>query len=83
MDTLNLKAHQQEMFLQSYTACCLTRNLQALGAYGFLSRIKNKKIFERYIPCAVKSLKKITQGFTPAQIPKLSQLIANLKGDLK
>ena len=83
METLNLKEHQKEKFLKSYSGCCLTRNLQALGAYGFLSRIKNKKIFEQYIPCAVKSLKKITQGFAPAQIPKLSQLIANLKGDLK
>ena len=43
-------------FLQGFALCAVARNLQILGAYGFLSRIKGKTQFETYIPVAVKSL---------------------------
>jgi hypothetical protein len=35
----------------------LTRNLQILGAFSYLSKVKGKKQFERYIPAAVRSLR--------------------------
>jgi aminoglycoside/choline kinase family phosphotransferase len=44
-------------FLYRYKYCAITRNLQILGAFGFLSRIKKKTYFEKYIPTAVRSLK--------------------------
>ncbi len=41
-----------DQFLAGYRHCAVTRNLQMLGAFGFLSRIKNKRDFERWIPIA-------------------------------
>ena len=46
-----------EKFLACYHYCSLTRNLQILGAFSYLSKVKGKKQFERYIPAAVRSLK--------------------------
>ncbi len=43
-------------FLESYRALRLCRNLQVLGAYGYLGLIKGKRHFLRYIPWAWKQL---------------------------
>lgn len=81
MEQLNLSGTRKHLFIRSYIACCLTRTLQALGAYGYLTRVKNKKAFEQYIPGALKSLDAIIRVFGPGKIPKLSQLIGSLKGE--
>jgi aminoglycoside/choline kinase family phosphotransferase len=47
---------EKEEFLSCYHYCTLTRNLQILGAFGYLSKVKGKCYFEKYIPAAVKSL---------------------------
>lgn len=39
-----------------YRYCCITRNLQMLGAFGFLSRVKGKPFFARFIPAAAATL---------------------------
>jgi NDP-sugar pyrophosphorylase family protein len=44
-------------FLRAYRYCAINRNLQILGAFGFLSRVKEKTAFEAYIPAALASLK--------------------------
>ncbi|NNF99863.1 MAG: phosphotransferase [Desulfobacteraceae bacterium] len=41
---------------RGYEYCTITRNLQILGAYGFLIQVKHKPQFEPYIPIAAKSL---------------------------
>ncbi len=48
----------RDAFLSAYPYCAINRNLQALGAFAFLSRVKGKKDFETYIPVAVASLKR-------------------------
>ena len=75
---LNLTAAAKQDFLDTYQYCCLTRNLQFLGAFAFLSQIKMKKKFECYIPSAVQSLKKIVTGLDTEKIPKLSKLVQTL-----
>lgn len=45
-----------QAFLRGYDYCALTRNLQMLGAFGFLSRVKGKRSFEAYMPQAVATL---------------------------
>ena len=45
-----------ERFLTGYAYCALNRNLQMLGAFGYLSREKGKVYFEDYIPAAVRAL---------------------------
>jgi aminoglycoside/choline kinase family phosphotransferase len=47
---------EPDKFAPGYYYCALTRNLQILGAFSHLSKIKKKTYFEKYIPCAVKTL---------------------------
>ncbi len=47
----------RDKFCTSYTYCAIIRNMQILGAFGYLSRIKGKTYFEKYIPTALKTLK--------------------------
>jgi aminoglycoside/choline kinase family phosphotransferase/dTDP-glucose pyrophosphorylase len=45
-----------DQFMRGYGYCTVTRNLQMLGAFGFLTRIKQKPAFERWIPPAAAML---------------------------
>jgi aminoglycoside/choline kinase family phosphotransferase/dTDP-glucose pyrophosphorylase len=45
-------------FIRGYRYCAVTRNLQMLGAFGFLSRVKGKSDFEAWIPAATAMLSK-------------------------
>jgi aminoglycoside/choline kinase family phosphotransferase len=65
-------------FLICYRHCCLTRNLQILGAFGYLSRTKGKKWFEQYIPTAIRSLKHHIDILDASGMPKLKALILSL-----
>ncbi len=72
---LQLDPKETQKFLDCYQYCCLTRNLQFLGAFSFLTQTKKKTGFEQYIPDAVISLKKIIAGLDTDKIPKLSKLV--------
>jgi aminoglycoside/choline kinase family phosphotransferase/choline kinase len=63
-----------EEFLSCYHYCTLTRNLQILGAFSYLSKVKGKKHFERYIPAAVRSLKSNLAADGPREFPALSAM---------
>lgn len=69
---------EREQFLTSFNYCCLTRNLQMLGAFAFLSRVKKKTKFEKYIPDAVDSLKRTIQDLQTREIQHLSYLIESI-----
>lgn len=75
INKLNLTRDQHEIFKKGYAYCCLTRNLQFLGAFAFLTRIKHKKQFEQYIPDAVTSLKQILQRIGTNRIQRLADLV--------
>ncbi len=66
-----------DRFRRGLAHCRITRNLQILGAFAFLSRQKGKKAFEAYIPAAVRSLKRnlarIGSGY-----PNLAALVDGL-----
>ena len=63
-------------FRRVYAHCALSRNLQALGAFGFLSRVKGKPQFARYIPAALRGLESRLRGFQPPGFPKLQRWTA-------
>jgi aminoglycoside/choline kinase family phosphotransferase len=44
-------------FQRSFPYLVIQRNLQILGAFSFLSRVRKKRFFEKYIPPAVHSLR--------------------------
>lgn len=78
-EVLSSKVHMESAdFFSSYRYCAMARNLQILGAFGYLSRIKGKTYFENYIPAALKSLKHILNLAGKAKFPKLTSLIDKL-----
>jgi aminoglycoside/choline kinase family phosphotransferase/dTDP-glucose pyrophosphorylase len=66
-----LLATDREGFRRGYELCALSRNLQALGAFAFLSRVKRKPRFEGYIPAALNGLAARLAAFRPPGFPKL------------
>ena len=59
---------------RAYRYCALSRNLQILGAYGFLTRQKGKPFFARYIPAAVRSLQLNLSHFRAEEFPHLTRI---------
>jgi aminoglycoside/choline kinase family phosphotransferase len=74
-DFIAVDAHE---FLDAYVYCAMNRNLQILGAFGFLTRVKGKKDFEAYIPPAISSLKARLRSIEQNKCPKLSRLIQSI-----
>ncbi|MBA4369116.1 MAG: aminoglycoside phosphotransferase [Desulfobacterium sp.] len=68
-----------ETFRKSVFYCALTRNLQILGAFGYLSLVKGKKWFEQYIPCALQSLRYYLQKTDKNELPVLKTIAETLK----
>ncbi|MCD4742563.1 MAG: phosphotransferase, partial [Desulfobacteraceae bacterium] len=66
-------------FKHCYKYCCVTRNLQILGAFSYLSKVKNKKQFEDFIPYALSSLKDHINLIDIKKTPKLNKLINSLE----
>jgi aminoglycoside/choline kinase family phosphotransferase len=65
-----------DRFIKGYEYCAITRNLQALGAFGHLSRNKGKTYFESYIPEALSTLNNNLLGFFDApQFPMLKGIV--------
>jgi aminoglycoside/choline kinase family phosphotransferase/dTDP-glucose pyrophosphorylase len=65
-------------FHRSYRYCCVTRNLQMLGAFGFLTTVKQKPWFERYIPPAAASLTRHIAALGADAVPGLSALVQRI-----
>ena len=63
-----------DRFKKGYDGCKLTRNLQMLGAFGYLTRVKEKRYFETYIPVALKTLQCNLNNQTDIQLPKLTAI---------
>ena len=68
------------VFLEGYAYCALTRNLQMLGAFGFLSRVKGKRYFETFIPEASMSLLRTLSGLRQVRLPRLTAVATRLAG---
>ncbi len=64
-------------FREQYRYLALSRNLQILGAFGFLTKVKKKPQFARYIPGAAASLKRRLQE-KPGEFPELEKVAAGL-----
>ncbi|MBP9599377.1 MAG: phosphotransferase [Desulfobacter sp.] len=70
-------------FIHSFRYCCISRNLQMLGAFGFLTRIKKKNQFEKYIPAALKGLECRLINLNEPGLAGLTNFVQSLQGDLK
>lgn len=65
-------------FKHCLTYCLITRNLQILGAFGFLSKIKSKTYFDKFIPTAIKTLKNNLALFIKDELPTLKAMANKL-----
>jgi len=62
-------------FLAGYKHIALLRNLQVLGAYAFLSRVRHKHFFQDYIPAALDDLRARVRGELAGRYPRLTDLV--------
>jgi len=67
-------------FLSGYKYCSITRNLQILGAFAYLSRIKGKRYFEKYIPNAINTLMHNFSALKNSNFPKIESLVKKIGG---
>ncbi|MHB8882353.1 MAG: phosphotransferase [Thermodesulfovibrionales bacterium] len=68
------RSFDAEEFMKTIVPCSLQRHMQALGAYGFLSRQKGKTYFLKYLPQALAYLKEEIQQ-ERAEYPALYDLL--------
>lgn len=68
----------KESFLSSFRHCCITRNLQILGAFSYLGMVKKKRQFIEYIPSAISNLKLGMGHIDRQKTPTLNALIEQL-----
>ncbi len=73
-------AFDADMFMRTLLSCRLQRHMQALGAYGFLSLVKGKRSFLKYVPEGLRLLKEDVRAVDGAY-PLLARLISNLNFD--
>ncbi|MFZ0131601.1 MAG: sugar phosphate nucleotidyltransferase [Desulfobacterales bacterium] len=73
-----IKPVDPHRFRMGHHYCCLTRNLQILGAFGHLSKVKGKTQFEAYIPTAVRSLHRRLNRDAENEFPRLSAIAAEV-----
>lgn len=65
---------------EHYALCSLSRNLQMLGAFGFLTRVKGKLRFKASISPAIRNLKRHPLLKSNTMFPKLRILVDSLPG---
>jgi aminoglycoside/choline kinase family phosphotransferase/dTDP-glucose pyrophosphorylase len=72
-----------ERFRRGFVHCALARNLQILGAFGFLSTVKGKTGFTRYIPAALRSLEARLEALGEGAFPKLHRAVTQARQQLE
>jgi aminoglycoside/choline kinase family phosphotransferase len=75
---LGLSGQAAQDFITGYRYCALARNLQILGAFGFLWRARGKSRFARYIPAALAGLKRRLAELGDPALAPLQALVRKL-----
>jgi aminoglycoside/choline kinase family phosphotransferase/choline kinase len=84
METLSKgTAVEPEKFNRCFEYCSLTRNLQILGAFAFLSNVKGKHYFEDYIPAAFQTLQTNLLHCGRDEFPALAAAVEKAGEELK
>lgn len=68
----------EKQFRDIYQVVAFQRNLQILGAFSFLSRVKGKTYFEAFIPGAIQRLKKRVAGKHFRPFKEVRRLVGKL-----
>ena len=67
-----------EPFRKFFPYLAIQRNLQILGAFSFLTRVRGKVYFERFIPRALKSLFSLLERLGDSRLLPLKDLIGSV-----
>jgi len=65
-------------FEKTFPYLAIQRNLQILGAFSFLSRVRGKTYFEEYIPGALESLRHLLEAVKDGNLSRLRDLVISL-----
>lgn len=76
----NTTANKKNIRL-GYKYCRLTRNLQMLGAFGFLAHRKGKRRFLSYMPAAIKTLQRNLGSNNISEFPLLEGIVGDIDTD--
>lgn len=68
---------RQNEFRETLVPCRLQRHMQALGAFGFLSSVKGKKYFLKYVPEGLRLLKEDIE-LAKEEYPELYKLVISI-----
>jgi len=71
--------HRLASFQQSFPYLAIQRNLQILGAFSFLSKVRGKTYFEDYIPGALTSLRDLLEASKDPKLSSLKDLVNSLQ----
>ena len=71
-----------DRFVTGYRYCAVSRSMQALGAFGFLTRVKQKEAFRRYIPVALATLKQLLDQLGDPRLSGLGSMVTAAAGFL-
>lgn len=83
-DSLSSKIRlDRNSFLTGYHYCAISRNLQALGAYGHLCGVKNKAWFAAYMRPALNNLSDLLASAKDPALPTLAQTVARAQSRIK
>jgi len=74
--------HRLASFQQSFPYLAIQRNLQILGAFSFLSKVRGKTYFEDYIPGALKSLGDLLETVKDRELSSLKDLVNSFQDSL-
>ncbi len=75
---LGLSEQAAQAFTAGYRYCALARNLQILGAFGFLSRVKGKTGFAVHIDPALRGLKRLLAAMADPALEPLRAVVHRL-----
>ena len=75
-------AIREDAFRKGFDYCALARNLQILGAFAYLSRVKGKPGFENHIPAALRILMHNLSTFSYQPLPKLTDIVRRAAGQM-
>jgi aminoglycoside/choline kinase family phosphotransferase len=84
-----IKAHKPslvEPFERHFPYLAIQRNLQILGAFAFLTRVRRRRHFKNYIPAALDSLRTLLEQLNEAQFRTLLEVVRmaqNLVGSIR
>jgi aminoglycoside/choline kinase family phosphotransferase len=68
-----------ESFKRYFPYFAIQRNLQILGAFSYLTKVRKKQYFESYIPVALKSLQELLLQVTDPELSPLRHIVNGLQ----